>query len=170
MVLYQQKMVQLFKIIREINVVNQRQPDSLSCKILHRGSSQILLVVKYFTGLVMAVMIVLFLSPVASYLLTGELTDIFPLFSPFFDETTVMGYFGATCFQVIIVFSGALGIASSDVLFMVLVLNVLTLAKLFRARFDELNNLLMIGETAQNSKTVYVCLRNIIKIHQEMCL
>lgn len=157
-----------FEMIRKIHVANNRNPDSKNFEILTRASNMIKLVAITFTWLCIFVGSVIILSPVPQYLIKGERTDIFPLYVPFFDETAYYGYFGSLAIQFFYIMLGALGISCSDLLFIVPVLYLLPLVEIIQTRFEELNDLLLMGESAQNSKAVFLCLRNIIKLHQEI--
>lgn len=156
-------------LIRHIHYVNHNKPDSKNFSILNRASKLVLVVAKIFTWLCVFIGLVIILSPVPKYILSGELSEMFPLYVPIFDETTRYGYVGSIIFQFFYIGLGALGIACSDLLFIVPVLYLLPLVDIFRTRFDELNHLLWLGETARNSEMVYMCLRNIIQMHQEIC-
>lgn len=166
----QKKIYNYFQMIREIHTVNHRKPNSANFKILHKASKLILIFTKFFTFLCCFVGAVIIISPIPIYIVTGERTDIFPLYVPFFDEKAQYEYWGAMVIQFAYMAFGALGIVCSDLLFIVPVLYMLPLVEVFRARVKELNDLLVLGEKAQNSEMVYLCLKNIVKMHQEICV
>lgn len=167
---HRQTIYDYFQMIRNIHVVNHGKPDSINYKILDNGSKLILLIVKSFSIMCCGTGFAIVLSPVPLYILNGELVEIYPLFFPFFDENTFYGYIGSTSCQFFYVILGSIGKTGSDLLFIVPVLYVLPLIELFRARFDELNVLLEMGDSAKNSESVYRCVRNIVQMHQEMCM
>lgn len=155
--------------LRNVHVANNRDILSENHAILQRSNNNLLLLVKFFFALCIGAVGSFIIYPLPVYLITGKRLLMFPLYMPFLDEDTLVGYCGLSFLHSLWLVQSGVGLAAGDLLFALNILYVLPMVQLFRKRFEELNFFLEMGKSAQNSELVYKCLRNLVKMHQEIC-
>lgn len=168
MLYYRKIILGIILQLRHIHKVNILDENSGNHQILHSASSKMLLLVNVFIWLTVCTMSFFAMYPIALYAFTGIVEPIFPMQVPFLNQTTKEGFVGMTCCHLTWLVQTGLGLAAADLLIVMLVLYVLPLVEMFRMRFKELNQILLLGKTAQESELVYQSLRNLVKMHQDI--
>lgn len=161
---------QIIKQIRHIHLVNNDDLSSVNHKIMLDFGLKIAILVNLFLILCFVTISLFATSPIPIYIFTGDVSPIFPLYIPFLDENTVIGYCGLSFMHIIWLAQTGFGLAVADMSTAAIILYILPMVGLFRKRFEELSKILTLRKVAQDSELVYQCLRNLVKMHQDMCL
>lgn len=127
------------------------------------------MMVNFFVTMTFCTMSLFLMYPVVLYFLTGVVEPILPMTLPYLNANTFKGFIGITGFHILWSAQTGLGLAAADVLIATLVVYTLPMVALFRRRFEELSDILNMGKKAQESEMVYQSLRNLVKMHQDMC-
>lgn len=103
--------------------------------------------------------------PVAIYYIEGKLVPIVPIFIPGIDEETVSGFLILSAIHIFIIFAAAFGMASVDIFYAILLVNVPIMARLIEIECTDLNN--MLREKSNNSILWKHRFKNILIMHLE---
>lgn len=83
-----------------------------------------------------------FLNPIYGYFWQNEFKALFPLYIPFIDETTAIGFTILMTIQSFEIFIALLSSACADFAFMIKVINVWIFSTIFHGTVHELNDIL----------------------------
>lgn len=109
--------------------------------------------------------IIFFLFPFYMYFFQSKLIPIIPIFIPFLDENTIIGYTILVIIQTYFVISALLGLLSYDYFNSVLFTSSLMYAKLIRWEMDAIHIEMQDNATKWR---VNGRLRNLLQMHQEI--
>lgn len=168
MLYFREKISGLILEIRNIHEINNNDRTRVNYNILLNASSKILILVNVFLVMTVCTMLLFAIYPLGLYLVTGTKVPIIPMYMPYLDEDTIEGYMGMSFFHLSWLTQTGLGLAAADLLITSMILFILPMVELFRARFKELTGILNLGKKAQESDFVYQCLRNLVKMHQDI--
>lgn len=108
-----------------------------------------------------------FLSyPIIMFLANGELFPVFPMFLPFVNENTNIGYTILTIYHIIFVIMPMAGLAGVEFFIAVFMISSLLFAKLITLDAQQIN-IELSAEKSEKMKIKYR-LRNILLMHKEM--
>lgn len=85
------------------------------------------------------VAIVHYINPIYMYYWQNEYSTLFPLYIPFIDEKTAHGFVVLMIIQTVEVFCASIASASVDIMFAMIVVNILIFANIFVDYVNELN-------------------------------
>lgn len=114
----------------------------------------------------MNVAILHFLNPIYGYFWQHEFKALFPLYIPFIDETTTVGFTILLAIQSFEIFLGLLSSATADFGFMIKVINVWVFSTIFHDNVNGLNKILR--KDNANVRLVNRKLRSICKMYYDV--
>lgn len=158
--------IRLFDQLVDIFGANDKHPSYKRVKTLHRFVIFTENVLKY--GIIAYVLALLsyFAYPIYMYLHANEIVACLPVYIPYVDETTILGYAILIVFHVISMLLAFFGSTCCDFTFTLIIMNVPAMAYLFGATIDELNEQLMAPKRAWS--VIKARLRNILLQRQEV--
>lgn len=133
-----------------------------------RSSSLLVIICKAFSFIVAATLILFTAAPALFYIFTGKLEPIFPVFLPFVDHSTGLGFAVLFAYHMLLLLVSALGIVGTDLLMGMMYLHVVIMVRLFELRISQLNVVLIKYPMSRASREVHLYLGNIIRLHQDI--
>lgn len=127
------------------------------------------MVAKFIVIVIMLSTFSILLFPAILYLTTGLVEPMLPIMLPGIDMHTTSGYIILSLAHTFIIALAGFGFVASDLTFIVMTLYALPLSHLFIDHFDELNQTLKESPKVRDSKECRLFLRNIVRLHQELC-
>lgn len=106
------------------------------------------------------------LNPLYSYFWLDKIVPLIPIYMPFIDENTQIGFVVLTLMHLQFMILTLVASAAVDFMFIILIFNMLFLAKLFTNDVDELNDTLR--EEKVDKVVAKAKLLNILLMHQEI--
>lgn len=106
-----------------------------------------------------------FLYPLGMYFMENERVPLVPVFLPFIDENTSVGYTILCSIHLIAFVAGTMGTLCCDFIIAACILNTLVFARIISLEMNEINIDLL-----ENVKKIHIQarFRNILCMHQEM--
>lgn len=158
-----------FKIehLRNIYLANQNEKSSRHAVLL-KSARIARFIFELFIVVINGTFIIFIFYPLLVYLFNGERVVIFPLFLPFIDETTDVGYAIITGCQAVWMIQTSIGLIGSDSSMALLLVLVRPMVDMFEISFDEMNSVLESVPRVKHSMELNNWLRNLILMHQEM--
>lgn len=117
--------------------------------------------------LYMGCVILHLIVPIYAYYWQNKSQPLFPLYIPFIDEKTVDGFILLTSIQTIEISLAAVCCACTDVLFLLLIINVPIFTFIFEENVNELTQLLQ-KKKVQNMPLAKAKLQNIFVMYNEI--
>lgn len=105
-----------------------------------------------------------FLAPIYMYIVIGEVTIIAPMYFPFFDETTTIGFIGTFLTLTVMFLLGLVGFLAFEFFISAVIICSLIFSKLIQLDMKQLDVELE-EERIDDAKYRFV---NIVLMHQEM--
>lgn len=139
-------------------------------KILERFCPIFNLLSKFVMALILSAAGSMLLFPSLLYVYDGSVESMLPIMIPGLDETTRVGYVLLQIVHVVWLACGAFGYIGSDLTFIMLSLYSWPLCYLFIDHLKELNKQLRKTPECSNTKQMRLFLRNIVHLHQELCM
>lgn len=106
------------------------------------------------------------LFPIYKYFTDGELIPIMPLFAPFIDEKTCIGYIVLNLYLLLISVTGITCLVALEFLMAIIIISSLIFAKLIGRQLQQMN--FDLADSDCKMSTIKGRLRNIFLMHQEM--
>lgn len=158
--------IRLIDQLVDICKANEKHQSYNRVRTLHRFVIFTENVLKY--GILSYVLALLsyYAYPIYMYLQANEIVACLPVYMPYVDETTIIGYAILNVFHVICLLLGFFGSTCCDFTFTLIILNVPAMAYLFGATIDELNEQMMAPKRAW--PVIRAQLRNILLQRQEV--
>lgn len=101
--------------------------------------------------------------------LVGQVEPLLPIMIPGLDETTRSGWILLEILHIVWILCGLCGFIGSDMTFIMMSIYLWPLSYLFVDHFDELNEILRKSPKFADSRELRLGLRNIVRLHQEIC-
>lgn len=109
-------------------------------------------------------------NPIFSYFWLNEIKPMLPVYMPFIDENTLIGFIELTLIHIIFIFTGALGTVSVDFMVVMIVLNVPIFSTIFSDNVHELNDILHARNDGHDKSVLTKAkLRNLFFMFGEIC-
>lgn len=109
-----------------------------------------------------------FLEPFYKFFFKHEVIPFLPIFFPFVDETTTIGYIILTLIHLTYMVCAVLGSLCTDFLFIMVIVNIPVLSNIFADEVHELNKSLEDEEEEVDILQVKGRFRNILFMHREI--
>lgn len=104
-------------------------------------------------------------NPVYSYYWRNEIVPLLPMYMPFIDENTTIGFSILTSIHLVFVFLAVIGSACTDFMFVMIIVNMPLLSSIFIDNIGELNGFLR--EEKVDESLVKAKFKNILLLHRE---
>lgn len=107
-----------------------------------------------------------FVYPFFVYFTQNEVVPIMPLYVPYVDESTVIGFTIISIYHVLMVLLASFGISATDFFLAIIIISSLMFAKLITL---ELRQIQMDLQEKCSEIELKARFRNILRMHKEMC-
>lgn len=105
------------------------------------------------------------LNPLYSYHWRNEIVPLVPLYMPFIDENTTIGFTILTSIHLVFLALAVIGSACTDFMFVMIIVNMPLLSSIFSDNIGELNAILR--EETVDESLVKTKFKNILLLHRE---
>lgn len=162
---YGRIIVDLMNNIIDIYAANAKAPSRNRLKLIQKYAIITEIVIK--GGITVYTFAGLFylINPFYSYYWRNELVPLIPLYLPYIDENTTIGFSFLTAMHAIYLFLAVIGTACTDFMFVMMVVNMPLLSNIFRDNINELNGILR--EENVNEPLAKAKFKNILLLHRE---
>lgn len=166
-IIYPAQMREMILFLQHIHTVNP-DPTTANYKSLKENAAISLNVMKF--GAMVVCSGCAFFTPVTwlSNYLHDEREFALPIFVPFVDESTTIGFVITNIFHVIALFMAACGLSASDMRLVLFVLHLRPMSAMFSNTMEEMNQGLLV-ERNRHSEEMRKYFRNLILMHLEFC-
>lgn len=107
-----------------------------------------------------------FIEPIYAFVYYNEFIPLVPVFFPYIDENTTVGYVILTLIHIIYIALATIASACTDFMFIMIIANIPVLSNIFKDEVKELNETL--SEEDADIRVVRGRLRNILLMHREL--
>lgn len=105
------------------------------------------------------------INPIYSYYWLNKIVPLVPIYLPFIDENTTAGFTALTGLHLIFLFMAVVGTACTDFMFVMLIVNMPLLSRIFQDNISELNDILR--EENVDQPLAKAKFKNILLLHRE---
>lgn len=105
-------------------------------------------------------------NPLYSYFWLNEIVPVMPIFMPFIDENTQTGFVQLTIIHLVFITTSVIGSGASDFMFILLIFNMIFLARILTDNANELNAILRKDKV--DRRVAKAKLVNILLMHREI--
>lgn len=161
----------MFEDYTYLKMVHTRlqDPSTSGYQILYDWSKICQRVFQGYILMIWSTAILMLFFPIVYYWLTGDVELIVPIFVPWIDETTILGFIQLQMVHIFWWACGTLGLVGSDLSCIMFALYTWPLTNLFNDHLDKLNKSLIQNPKWANTREMRLYVRNLALLHQELC-
>jgi hypothetical protein len=139
-------------------------------RVLNSSLKTTKMVAKLLAFVFTSAAVLLYMTPVAIYYLTGELVPFLEAYLPGLDYKTTRGYIITIFIQFFFIFCGVCGIFAFDLVFFVFYYHIVTLNELIKIKLEEIGEYLMKNDLkiSENAEKVKDMMKEIYGQHRDM--
>lgn len=164
---YASDLVWMITSIQKLYEVHTNTEFRTRAKFMHQCAFVTEIVFKLMCSLYIMAIFAFFMLPAVVYVFTGELIPIAPIFIPGIDENTVTGYVLLAVFHTSIFLVADFGFIATEFFLAIVIMSTMMFGKLIAADMQLINDDLEQAEP--NILHARLRLKNVLRMHQEMC-